>query len=279
MNAETQGWTVRDATADDYERFTELFAELGAQVAPPTRDGFLARDARSVFFVCDASGRAVGYGLGRVSGERWYVSNVVTAPEARGLGVGRAIMDEHARRARAAGLSRWALNVKRDNATAIRLYERCGMTVAARSLAVLLAWGDVARLAPSPAHEVVAVSPAEASTVEALLRLAPGQIASERARPERVQVSIRDGEGWAGFASFDPSFPGASPFRVADARWARALLEAMRPHARPADEAVRLTVEGDDALAAALAAAGAVTMLELYSMNGALRSVTAGAGG
>lgn len=260
--------TVRDAVEADHPRFSELFVELGVPEAPPSLDDYVERHMPLAFFVCDVQGRAVGYGLGRVAGPRWYVSNVVTAPEARRRGVGRAIMAEHARRARAHGLTQWALNVKRDNVAALALYEALGMSIAARSWAFGISWDDVSRLAPSDAHTTPAPSPDHDLAIEAAFSLAAGTISSERQRPGRDLVVLWGGGAPVAFASFDPSFPGASPFKVRETRWARALFEAIRPLARPEHTHVRLTVEGDERLAEALTEAGARTHFELYSMRG-----------
>ena len=67
-----QPFSARDATLDDYERYAELFVELGVPDAPPSREEFVAHLHRQIFVVCDGDGRIVGYGMGRVSGPRWY---------------------------------------------------------------------------------------------------------------------------------------------------------------------------------------------------------------
>jgi hypothetical protein len=141
------------------------------------------------------------------------------------------------------------------------------MSVAWSSDVVFLGWPAVATLAGSPPHAVAIAEPADDAAIERAVRLDPGEVAAQRARG-RVLVTVRDAGEVVGFASFDPSFPGAFPFRVVDARWLRALLEAMRPHARPEDDRVRLVVEADEASSRAVYAAGAETVMALYRMTG-----------
>jgi hypothetical protein len=73
-----------------------------------------------------------------------------------------------------------------------------------------------------------------------------------------------------GLARFDPSFPGAFPFRVRRPELARALLEAMRAHARAEFSYVGVVVEDDAALTELLRAAGAETRLEMLHLRGSL---------
>jgi ribosomal-protein-alanine N-acetyltransferase len=260
--------SVRDARDDDHATFTRLFRELSVLNPVPGAAEFAAKIRPSMFLVED-EGRVVGYGLGSAaSADIWYVMHVVTAPDARGRGVGAAIMAEHARRARAAGRTRWRLNVARTNDVARRLYERCGMHVVWGSDAVFLAWADVARLAAPPPHAVGGAEPADDAVIERASRLDAGELAAQRGRGGRVLVTVRDASEVVGFASFDPAFPGAIPFRVTDARWVRALLEAMRPHARPEHDRVRLVIEGDEASSRAVLDAGAELVIQLFRMEG-----------
>lgn len=261
---------LRDATEEDYEPFLRLFLELGVPEGPPSREAFCERFLRHTYFATDTDGALLGYALGRAMGERWYVMNVVTAPEARGRGVGRLLMQEQERRARAAGLARWALSVKRDNAVARRLYERCGMQVRCEATALRLPWASVQTLEASPEHAPGPPPPALDEATEAALRLARGQLASERAREGRVLLGLLALERVVAVASFDPAFPGAVPFRAEHPRWARGLLEALRPQARPEHDYLRLVVEDDAALLDALCRAGAQVQLELFIMEGAL---------
>lgn len=261
---------IRGAQAGDYDHFVAMFGELGVPEAVPPREVFEASFAPNAFFVCEGE-RVLGYGHGLAVGPSWHVMHVVTAPDARGRGVGRAIMDEHARRARAAGVSRWWLSVKRENATALRLYERCGLTIALATWAMIIDWADVARLPPAPGpFTTFVVEPDVDAAVEHALGLATGEVASHRARPGRVLVGVRAAETdeLVAYASFAPAFPGAFPFRPRDASAVRALFEAMRPHALAEHASVRMVVERDEALVEACTSAGGRVMIEMYRMEG-----------
>lgn len=266
-------FTIRPAREDDYPEWVAFFRALETPDEIYTREQYAARIVPSAFFVCEGE-RLVGYGYGMPMGARWYVMHVVTAEGARGRGVGRAIMDEHALRARAAGLARWTLNVKRDNAPAIGLYERCGMRVDASTWAMVIDWSAVAKLPPSPSHAIEILDANDDAVVERLFGHAAGEIAGQRARPGRVIVAVRAEGDIVAWASFVPDFPGSFPFRTRGAQWNAALLGAMRPHARPQDARVRLVIEDDEAGMREVEAAGGEVLLALYRMEGALPART-----
>lgn len=60
-----------------------------------------------------------------VKGE-WYLDTLVTSPEYRGHGIGKALMEGAYNKARSEGLSVIGLNVDHDNPRAKKLYERQG---------------------------------------------------------------------------------------------------------------------------------------------------------
>jgi GNAT superfamily N-acetyltransferase len=262
-------FTIRPAREDDYPDWVAFFRALETPDDVYTREQYAARIVPSAFFVCEGE-RLVGYGYGMPMGARWYVMHVVTAEGARGRGVGRVIMDEHARRARTVGLARWMLNVKRDNGPAIRLYERCGMRVAAATWAMIVDWAGVARLPPSPPHTTEILDAKDDAVVERTFGHASGEIAGQRARQGRVIVAVRAEGAIVAWASFVPDFPGSFPFRTRGAEWNAALLGAMRPHARPTDARVRLVIEDDEAAMRDVVAAGGEVLLSLFRMEGAL---------
>ena len=71
--------------------------------------------------------------MDQVPGDDWYVQMVAVDPDARGRGVGSALLAEAERRARQTDCVRLALDVDADNTGARRLYERLGYTVVAES--------------------------------------------------------------------------------------------------------------------------------------------------
>lgn len=263
--------TARAARTDDYEAFARLFAELVVPDPTPTRDVYDAQIRPHAIVLED--GEVIAYAYFVVFGDVTHVKNVVVDRAHRGKKLGRALLDEVARRARAGGSTRWYLNVKPDNAAAIRLYEGAGLRTVLASSALEIAWSDVARL---PARSAIAETPRpeDDATIESTFGLAAGHVPSLRAS-DRVLVALRDGGALVGFAAFDPSFPGAAPLRLARPDLARAMLEALRPHARPEHASVRLFVEGDPRLVEALRQCGARVVLEALRMEGALQSPSA----
>jgi hypothetical protein len=183
-------------------------------------------------------------------------------------GVGHGLMAAMAERARAAGLHRWMLHVKPENLAARALYERCGMSVTLASVSMRMAWADVARMALVPRALGRPLAPTDDSRFEDAFALSRGEISAFRDPGRRVLVGAEDSEGPAGVVAFDPSLPGASLLRVRAPEYARALLDALRPHALSGHHHLLLFVEGDAALEAALAGAGAETAMRALRMEG-----------
>ena len=73
--------------------------------------------------------RVLGFAVYYVSFENADLYNIAVRPEARGRGVGTALLGEVLRRARAGGAERMFLEVRRSNLAAQRLYERAGFAV------------------------------------------------------------------------------------------------------------------------------------------------------
>jgi ribosomal protein S18 acetylase RimI-like enzyme len=263
--------TAHDATRADYAEFARLFPELGVPDPTPTEDEYDARVRPHAFFVREGA-RVIAYANWLALGPVARVLHVIVAPEARGRGVGGAVMKELTVRAKAAGCSEWMLYVEPHNAHAIRLYERFGMRAAGRMHAMKIAWRDVARVPIEAGLASFVVEPRDDARVEEAASLFPGQIAAHRAGGGRVFLGVTRGEAIAGFASFDPSFPGAMPFFAPTVGVARALFEAMRAHAKPEHAYVRFSATSD-AVVAATKAAGAETVLEALHMEG--NSITA----
>jgi RimJ/RimL family protein N-acetyltransferase len=132
---------IRRSTPDDFDGFYECFAAICrerrylALVDPPPKDAartFIvdARQRGAVQYVAIAEGRVVGWcdiipnawegfrHAGRLG--------MGVAPEFRGKGIGRRLMDATINDARTAGLMRIELEVFSSNTNAITLYERYG---------------------------------------------------------------------------------------------------------------------------------------------------------
>jgi ribosomal protein S18 acetylase RimI-like enzyme len=260
---------ARRAEAADYDTFTRLFPELGAPDPIPERAQWVA-DMLPDTLILEHEGAAVGYSWAKAFGAAAHIYHVVVAKASRGLGAGRVLMVAIAEQLRDAGATSWALNVRIDNVPARRLYERFGFRTMYRSTAVELPWAGVAAL---PRDAVVPsahlVEPSEDEALETRFSVMRGRLADYRER-RRVILALTEGREPVGLASFDPSFPGAFPFKVARPGLAAALLDAMRPQARPGDTFVRLMAENDEPLADALRAAGAHVRLETFHMEGEL---------
>jgi GNAT superfamily N-acetyltransferase len=260
---------ARRAVPADYDIFTRLFPELGVPDPIPERTQWVA-DMCPDTLILEHEGAAVGYSWAKAFGAAAHVYNVVVAKASRGLGAGRALMAAIAEQLRDAGATSWALNVRIDNVPAVRLYERFGFRTTYRSTAVELPWVGVAALprdAAVPSAHLV--EPSEDAALEAQFSVMAGRLADYRAHG-RVLLALTEVGMPVGLASFDPSFPGAFPFKVARPGLAAALLDAMRPHARPGDTFVRLVAENDEPLADAFRTAGARVRLETFHMEGEL---------
>jgi len=262
--------STRLATPADHRHYARLFRELGVPEAPLDAERFAAEVLPRAIVAVD-QGHVVGYATWRLYGATAHIPNVVTAPEARRRGVGQALMDGLREAVTAAGCDRWYLNVKRENAAAVRLYERSGMTVEQESINVRLPWARVADL-PAPWETVTAFGPTadDDARIADALPLPIERVAAQRDRAGYVARALRDGDVVVGYATFAPSFPGAYPFCVARPDLARPLLEALRPHALPEHDFLYVTAEGDPLLATTLLDAGGAVLFELYRMGARL---------
>ena len=139
---------VRDARDDERTTVRELtlraYAEYAAVMAPTAWAGLeravraaLDSEEAAELIVAEHRGELVGsvmlfppasdaYGgmAGRASWPELRL--LAVAPEARGLGVGRALVDECVRRARRTGASELGLHTSASMRVAMRLYERMG---------------------------------------------------------------------------------------------------------------------------------------------------------
>jgi GNAT superfamily N-acetyltransferase len=85
-----------------------------------------AAGADTVTCVAEDGDHWVGLVTGRAEGERFDLFGMFVEPEARGRGVGTALVEAVVAWARAQGAARLYLGVTSTNHTAIALYERCG---------------------------------------------------------------------------------------------------------------------------------------------------------
>lgn len=256
---------LRRALPHDYEAFAALFPELRSGDPTPSRARWEAEVAPCTW-LATLGDEVLGYAFVQRLHREVYVRHLVVAPGARQRGVGRRLLEQV--RAEAAGLDGWRLNVKPDNLAAIALYRAVGMEVAYASTAMRATWAQLAML-PEPARGVVAgeLEPVLDAAAESALSLPAGQLAHARSVGRRVVCAI-DGAGVVALAVFDPGFPGAFPFRARSPAHARALCDALRPHAR--EDFLNFVVEGDPALREAMLAVGATVRMDTLHMTGPL---------
>lgn len=260
---------VRPATTGDYAVFASLFPELGVDDPTPTREAFEER-LRPATVIAERSGEPAGYGYYELFHDCLYVRNVVTAPQHRRKGVGRALMHAMAERGRAAGITLWCLNVRADNEAARVLYEAVGLHAAYQSVALRFAWSLLDAL-PTEPLVVRVTTPQENAALEQRLQIPAGQLESASADPKRYVLGAFEGAMPAGVACFAPGFPGAFPFRAARPTAARALLEACRQRALPDPPYMQVVIENDTELEGVLIGAGAQVRLRFAHHRGLLK--------
>lgn len=264
--------SIRPATGTDYPHFVRLFRELVVDDPVPSQLDWDAHLCGATIFA-ESEGVPVGYGFCEVFKNVGYVRHLVVDGAQRRKGIGRHLMQTMAAGLHAAGCERWRLNVRMENVAACRLYESLGLAPVYRTTALSIPWDRVTALpTPEQTMQVQSIEPADDDVLETRFDLAPRQLSALRARGGLVLLRIGEPAAPAaralGVASFSPSFPGASPFKVSDSKVTRSLLEAIHPHARPADREVRLVIEGDAATRALLIGAGATVRAELFHYRG-----------
>jgi len=242
----------------DYDAFASLHRELGIEHTAPSRERW-ARELVRGTLVDARDDRVDGYVQLHALGAVGFV---------RQLGAGAELMLHAAAALRAAGIREWHVDVKLEDAPAIRLSERLGLRAEHRSTALRFPWARLADL-PCEAALALPVSPAEDDDLERELGLLGGQIAMARHAQGHVLRQLRTADcAPAGFAAFDPEREGARLFRVPRPALAGPLLAALRPHGRGPD--LGLLIDNDDALVGHLLTHGAIVKLCLLHYAGPL---------
>lgn len=130
---------LRHATPDDLERLVPLFdayRQFYQQPSdPPLAERFLRARLtaeESVIYVAEGATGLLGFvqlypSFWSVAACRsWILNDLYVAPEARGTGVGRALMDSARAHAEATGAGGLDLSTQRGNHSAQRLYQAAG---------------------------------------------------------------------------------------------------------------------------------------------------------
>lgn len=87
------------------------------------------RPRREYVVAVDGSGEVLGYAGLDLGGDAADVMTIATAPAARGRGVGQLLLDRLVLRAAESGAGALMLEVRADNASARKLYDRNGFEV------------------------------------------------------------------------------------------------------------------------------------------------------
>ncbi len=262
---------VRPARGDDHGVCARLFGELETGDPPFSRARW-DREMAGQSWVAEAEGAVVGYVFAQSLDGLGYVRHVAVDPAARRRGVGRALLQAAAARFAEGGARAWCLNVKPDNAPAIALYESVGMRAVHRSWGLRLAWSCLDAWPASAEAAMLQVARIDAESAGAWEEAfaIPSGLLSQALALGRVVVGAERAGTRVGVASFDPSFPGCSPFCAADGEVARALLAAVRPHRELRHDGLKLFVERDARLQAALVDRGATIALDALHLRGDL---------
>jgi ribosomal protein S18 acetylase RimI-like enzyme len=130
--------TIRPATEADHDLLRELWEEFEAELdhEPYLRetwdeawDDVAVTVREGVALIAEADGRALGFvfcNLGERGRQTAHVTDIYVRPEARGRGIGQALLAELVEPAREAGLAHVSLEVLIRNSDARRLYDRLG---------------------------------------------------------------------------------------------------------------------------------------------------------
>jgi ribosomal protein S18 acetylase RimI-like enzyme len=265
------GTSIRNATPADHATVARLFLELGVEGASPSAESFAA-GMMGTTLIAERNGTVAGYAFFRPMTDSAHLSQIVTAPEARRAGVGRALMEAVCERARMAGCSTLMLNVLPDNAPAISLYERFGLRRVFARHTLRMDWEIVDALPASRtphAESAREIEPDDDERVESRTNLPRGRLADRRASG-RILRMIEAASDRVALAVFDPALPGVYPLHAPDELHALSLLRALRPLARPDARFFLLVIEDQPALTDALIAEGARWERETLRMQGAL---------
>lgn len=133
--------TIRTARPEDEPALARLdrvsWSWLSDVIPQPAEDAEVFNERRPAerFLVAESAGRIIGYvhqGPPTPLASNQHVRQIqgfVVHPEARGRGIGRALVEAACELARADGVRRMTLRVLGHNEPARRLYERCGFKV------------------------------------------------------------------------------------------------------------------------------------------------------
>lgn len=124
---------IRPFTLEDTETVVALWEEAGLTRPwnDPRRDIARKLAVQPELFVVaeDEEGRVVGSVMAGYEGHRGWMNYLAAARSARGLGVGRALVDHVERELLALGCPKVSLQVRATNPDVVRFYEHLGYRV------------------------------------------------------------------------------------------------------------------------------------------------------
>lgn len=138
---------IRSASADDAPALSRLLAELGYPAQPADLPDRLSRVVAEGGTALLADGDAGALGVACVTSHATlhaarpvaYITALVVAPEARGRGVGRALVAAAEAWARARGCERMSVTSAERRSDAHAFYPSCGMPYTGRRFSKTLA--------------------------------------------------------------------------------------------------------------------------------------------
>ena len=123
---------VTTVTEEVVEAFVRLIPHLTETVSPPDRNALerIVASETTTLFVARVDGRvdgALALAIYRIpTGVRAWIEDVVVAPDARGRGIGQALVEQALQRAAEAGATTVDLTSRPSREAANRLYQRIG---------------------------------------------------------------------------------------------------------------------------------------------------------
>lgn len=259
---------VRPAAQEDHLLYLRLLPELGVDDPPP--DAAQWGELVPQTLVAERGGEAIAVCTWVKLEGSGHVRTLIVDPHARRTGAGHALLEVVAQKLRAEGCTHWALNVKPENVAAVTLYTSLGFRREYASVQVRLPWSAVPSLPIGPKVHARLVSPEADRAIEQAFLLPKGKVESLRQAKRVLLMLVDETGGVAGLSAYNPGYPGAFPFSVKKPALARALLEAMAPHALPGAEWTGLVVENDEALVALLQSCGATVRMHIDHYVGSL---------
>ena len=119
-------WQIEKMRPEHIKEVAEI--ERRIFTLPWSEQGFLSslQSEDTLYLVVRKEGRVAGYCGLLQSFDEADITNVAVAEEARGAGIGFAMLSELMRLGKERGIARYTLEVRASNAAALHLYEKIG---------------------------------------------------------------------------------------------------------------------------------------------------------